>query len=170
MILSVLRQATCIIICMLLYIACNQSRHLVNDHAAKADREYVLDRDLKIEKLFTTANSLIGKPYGLGSSGPKSFDCSGFTTHIFQSIHLSLPRMASQQARIGNPVKLPMVQPGDLLFFGGKNIDHVAMVTKVKADKVFIIHATSKSGVVKEVFQDSEYWVKRFKLARRVII
>jgi probable lipoprotein NlpC len=170
MILSVLRQATCILTCLLLYIACNQSRHLVTDHAAKADREYVLNRELKIEKLFTTANSLIGKPYRLGSSGPKSFDCSGFTSHIFQSIHLSLPRMASQQAHVGQPVKLPMVQAGDLLFFGDRNIDHVAMVTKVKSDKLYIIHATSRNGVVKEVLQDSEYWVKRFKLARRVII
>lgn len=170
MIISVLRQVTCILLCLTLFIACNASRHIVSDKAAREDQEYIAVRNQKIAKLFNTASSLIGAPYRSGSSGPKAFDCSGFTTHVFQSIHLSLPRMATEQAHIGNAVKLAMVKAGDLLFFGGHHIDHVAMVSRVKSNKVYIVHATTGNGVMEQVLQDSAYWLKRFKGARRVII
>lgn len=170
MIISILRQLTCILLCLTLFIACNASRHIVSDKAAREDMEYTQARNKKIAKLFNAASSLIGAPYHSGSSGPKAFDCSGFTSHVFQSIHLSLPRMATDQARVGHAVKLALVKAGDLLFFGGRNIDHVALVSRVTSNKVYIVHATTGNGVMEQALQDSAYWLKRFKGARRVII
>lgn len=168
--MNVLRQLTCIVLSLFLFVACNQSRHIVSDKAKAADQAYLKAHIEEIETLCTSAKKLVGKPYRLGSSGPKSYDCSGFTAAVFQSIHLSLPRMAFDQAQVGHTIKLPLIKPGDLLFFGNKKIDHVAMISKVKSGKTYFIHSTSCKGVVEQVLEDSDYWMKRLKLARRVII
>ena len=170
MTVSLLRQAICLLLCLFLFVACNQGRHIISDKTAKEDREYMLARNNKISKIYSAAHALLGKPYRLGSAGPRSFDCSGFTSKVFQSINLSLPRMSGDQAHLGSAVKLAFAQPGDLLFFGNSSIDHVAIVSKVNSKKIFIIHATSGNGVMEQVLQDSEYWFKRYKGARRVII
>jgi len=127
-------------------------------------------RNHKIEKLKSNAGKLIGRPYSHGSSGPKSFDCSGFTSFIFNSINITLPRMASDQAYLGHLINTENIQPGDLVFFGSKRIDHVALVTNVKRGKITIIHSASSVGVSELVLQKSDYWMKRLKFSRRVII
>ena len=65
------------------------------------------------------------------------------------------------------------VQPGDLLFFATgkkrKAITHVGIVTDVKSsDNVKFIHASTSLGVV-ETNLYSDYYIKRFRLARRII-
>lgn len=105
----------------------------------------------------------------MGSPGPKSFDCSGFTSYVFKQVNLRLPRKASDQANIGKALDMDDVEPGDLLFFGHQRIHHVAMVSKVKRGVVYITHATTSKGVVEEKLKNSEYWSAKFKMARRVI-
>ena len=164
------RLALCIF-SLTLYIACNSGRHLLNSDAANSDKKYITLRNQKIDKLNSTAKKLLGHPYKLGSAGPRSFDCSGFISTVFQSIKLSLPRVAANQAHLGNLLKLSKVQTGDLLFFGDrKGIDHVAFVSQKSSGKTFIIHATSSSGVILEILEESDYWLKRYKTSRRVII
>ena len=158
------------VLSLALFIACNQSRHVLSDKNIQADKEYVRLRNTKIEKLNSMADKLVGMPYRLGSSGPKSFDCSGFTSYIFNSINITLPRKASDQAHLGHQINSENIQPGDLVFFGSKRIDHVALVTHVKRGKITIIHSASSAGVSELVLQKSDYWMKRLKCARRVII
>ncbi|MEJ2617501.1 MAG: C40 family peptidase, partial [Ignavibacteriaceae bacterium] len=54
-------------------------------------------------------------------------DCSGFTKTVFFLNGIVLPRDASQQVNIGEPIntkdKLESLEPGDLLFFGRKASD-----------------------------------------------
>jgi len=176
MIISLLRQLVCIGMSLLLFVACNQSRHIVDTTASLKDHRYSQElkrkqeaRKIKIEKIQDTAKSLLGTSYKIGSTGPKSFDCSGFTNYLFKKIELRLPRKASDQAQIGSPVQMDLVEAGDLLFFGHKRIHHVAMVSKVKRGVVYITHATTSRGVVEEKLKSSEYWSAKFKVARRVI-
>jgi len=100
-------------------------------------------------------------------------DCSGLTGNAFQAINISLPRTADAQALIGEKIKMKSLRPGDLLFFAtGKKrrvITHVGIVTEVKSnDNVKFIHASTSLGVV-ETNLYSDYYIKRFRIARRIV-
>lgn len=170
MILAFVRISTCLILSLLLFVACNQSRHIISDRNLKDDKAYAEARNKKIEKIKSLAGKLIGRPYRSGSSGPVSFDCSGFTSHVFNTINITLPRKASDQAHLGHVIKLESIEPGDLLFFGSKRVDHVALVSKVHRGKITIIHSASSIGVSQLELQKSDYWMKRLKFGRRIII
>jgi cell wall-associated NlpC family hydrolase len=167
--LGFVRSCICIFISLCLFVACNQSRHIVSDKIIKADQAWYDAHKTKIEQLQKKAKSLIGKPYLIGSAGPKAFDCSGFTSFVYQAIQLSLPRMSADQAKTGTALKLALVRPGDLVFFGNRKIDHVAMVSQVQGKLIRLIHATSTHGVIEQVLQDSDYWMHRVRAVRRVI-
>ena len=86
---------------------------------------------------------------------------------------MTLPRTSEGQSKIGKEVKMDELQPGDLVFFATgekkKKITHVGLVTDVrKKDNVKFIHASSSLGVV-ETNLYAEYYLKRFRTARRVI-
>ena len=70
-----------------------------------------------------------GKPYRYGSTGPSSFDCSGFTTYIYKTrLGKSIPRTSAQQAAALPAVSQAAKQPGDLLFFRtGGRVSHVGV-------------------------------------------
>ncbi len=70
-----------------------------------------------------------GKPYRYGSTGPSSFDCSGFTTYVFKTrLGKSIPRTSAQQAAALPAVSPAAKQPGDLLFFRtGGRVSHVGI-------------------------------------------
>ncbi len=59
-----------------------------------------------------------GKPYGYGTEGPKSYDCSGLVMTSYLHAGLTLPRVAADQyAAGGKQVPLDQARPGDLLFY-----------------------------------------------------
>ncbi len=70
-----------------------------------------------------------GKPYQYGSTGPNSFDCSGFTTYIYKTrLGRSIPRTSADQAAALPQVAQSAKQPGDLLFFRtGGRVTHVGV-------------------------------------------
>ncbi|MEX2290096.1 MAG: C40 family peptidase [Mycobacteriales bacterium] len=70
-----------------------------------------------------------GKPYRYGSTGPSSFDCSGFTTYIFKTrLGKSIPRTSAQQEASIPRVAQSAKRPGDLLFFrSGGRVSHVGV-------------------------------------------
>lgn len=135
-------------------------------HKAKIKEE-------KVEKVVGTARSYVGTPYKYGGTTRAGMDCSGLLLNAFRAINMELPRTSEAQSKVGREVKLKEVEPGDLVFFAtGKKkrkITHVGLVTDKKSkENVKFIHASTTLGVV-ETNIYSDYYIKRFRLARRVI-
>lgn len=122
--------------------------------------------------LIATAKNHIGARYRRGSMGPKAFDCSGFTSYVFQHLGITLKRSSQEQHTQGEAIGRDALQPGDLVFFGrgGKGVNHVGIVTHVNAeDNTFnFIHASTSRGVRIDSSSDG-YWTRRYTGARRII-
>jgi cell wall-associated NlpC family hydrolase len=76
-------------------------------------------------------------------------------------------------AEFGETVRLSDIQPGDLMFFKGSNVNsarvgHVAMVVEVTPDAIKFIHSSTSRGVVIENFKTSKYFISRFIKAKRL--
>ncbi|WP_431678175.1 NlpC/P60 family protein [Kitasatospora sp. KL5] len=72
------------------------------------------------------AISKIGSPYVYGSTGPRTFDCSGLMYWSWRQAGVSLPRTSQAQANAGRRVSLSEAQPGDLVIFY-RDMHHVGM-------------------------------------------
>ncbi|UCD37656.1 MAG: C40 family peptidase [Fidelibacterota bacterium] len=87
----------------------------------------------KRDRLISIAKSYLGIPYLWGGTSTKGFDCSGFVQTACRMNNIDLPRDASQQVQVGEPVEpgehFENVIPGDLLFFGRspEKISHVGI-------------------------------------------
>jgi cell wall-associated NlpC family hydrolase len=90
------------------------------------------------------AAAQLGKGYRWGATGPATFDCSGLTSFAFRAAGITLPRSSSQQARVGRPVPLGDLQPGDLVFFY-QPVSHVG----IYAGDGKMIHAPQTGDVVR---------------------
>ncbi|GAA0814295.1 transglycosylase SLT domain-containing protein [Spirilliplanes yamanashiensis] len=74
------------------------------------------------------AKKYLGVPYVFGSANPdKGLDCSGLLQQAFGDVGVKLPRISSEQARVGTKVdSLAEAKPGDILAFN-RPVDHVAI-------------------------------------------
>ena len=91
------------------------------------------------ENVVREAMKYVGVPYLWGGASPNGVDCSGLALLAYRFCGVALPRNASQQARLGDMLKvrngedfvLDSLQAGDLLFFGSWREDGSAKVTHV---------------------------------------
>jgi probable lipoprotein NlpC len=141
--------------------------------ASCASHRQLTEQKAKVGKVITTARSYTGTPYKYGGTTRSGMDCSGLLLNSFKVISFDLPRSSEAQSKVGKEIKLKDLEPGDLVFFAtGKKkrkVTHVGLVTEKKdRDNVKFIHASSSLGVVEtNIFAD--YYLKRFRGARRVI-
>lgn len=110
----------------------------IKSEDCKPFKEWLGEADPTVENIIKTAKTFMGIPYLWGGTSVKAMDCSGFTKTVFFLNGIILPRDASQQVNIGEPIntkdKLENLIPGDLLFFGKKGND----TTKQKITHVAI--------------------------------
>ncbi len=110
------------------------------------------------------AKSLIGKPYVFGSTGPNSFDCSGFVYYVFKNFGINLPRTSQSQAYVGTRVSKNELQPGDLIFSNTySSLSHVGVYI---GNGQFVHAANSGTGVTISGVSDS-YYGPRYAWATR---
>ncbi|MEU9126757.1 NlpC/P60 family protein [Kitasatospora sp. NPDC048540] len=72
------------------------------------------------------AVSKIGSPYVYGSTGPRTFDCSGLMYWSWRQAGVTLPRTSQAQAFAGQRISLGEARPGDLVIFYN-DMHHVGM-------------------------------------------
>ncbi|MFC6260038.1 C40 family peptidase [Levilactobacillus fujinensis] len=85
---------------------------------------------MSYSKIHKVAKAQLGKPYGWGSTGSSSFDCSGFTSYVYKKgASKSIPRTAQAQYNKYQHVSYKNIKKGDLVFFGGStgSISHVGL-------------------------------------------
>ena len=80
------------------------------------------------ERVVRIAASKAGTPYRYGATGPRAFDCSGYTRWVFRKVGRDLPRTSSAQARAARHVRRSQRHRGDLVFFrSGGHVYHVGI-------------------------------------------
>jgi len=117
--------------------------------------------------LIDKAKSHMGVRYRWGGTSRSGFDCSGFTTSVFRSQGIRLPRTSREQARVGTAVSKSNLKQGDLVFFKtnrGTRINHVGIY--IGGGR--FIHASSGGGRVKTDSINEGYYQRRYAGARRV--
>jgi len=114
------------------------------------------------------AMSALGTPYRYGGSSYQSgFDCSGFVQTMYQqTMDVSLPRQAADQAEATRRIGKQSLQPGDLVFFNTQRrpYSHVGIYI---GDHRFI-HSPKSGARVRIEDMRVRYWQQRFNGARRV--
>ena len=95
------------------------------------------------------ALTYLNTPYIWGSTGPKSFDCSGFVNYVYKEITtVQLPRTSYNIAKLKNKVEKDDLQIGDIIYFKTtkkKRISHVGIYI---GDNKFVHASSAKKKVV----------------------
>lgn len=128
-----------------------------------------------VSDLISYAKKFMGTRYVRGGKSPKGFDCSGFTGYVFRQFGYTLNASSASQATQGVKVSREEAEPGDLLFFTGRNsrsgrVGHVGIVVdnNIETGEITFIHA-SISGGIRIDSVSAPYYAKRFLSVRRVL-
>lgn len=119
------------------------------------------------EALMQTLSAL-GTRYDYGgASYANGFDCSGLVAHVFlEAYGIRLPHSARAQSRLGTPVSLADLRPGDLVFFDTEHrrFSHVG----IYIGHGQFVHAPRTGEKVRVSDLHKRYWMRRFDGARRI--
>jgi peptidoglycan endopeptidase LytE len=113
-------------------------------------------------QLLAAIESHLGSSYHFNTTGPDSFDCSGFVWRAFQDVGVNFQRgpARSYWATMPAPPQEEQFKFGTLVFFSG--LTHVGIV----ADEKGFYHSARHGGVVYSPFND--YWLSRIDGFRSV--
>ncbi len=127
------------------------------------------------QQIISYARTYTGTPYKLGAGGPKQFDCSHFTSHVFKHFGYTITPFSQAQFQEGREVaSYSELRPGDLVFFGSRgsvrNIGHVGIVVSVNEENgsFNFIHASVSKGVTEDS-SNHPYYLMRYIGARRIL-
>ena len=124
----------------------------------------------KLSSVAVNAKKQVGKKYKYGGNGPSHFDCSGLTTYVFKQSNIDLPRTSKEQAKAGRKIAINEIRSGDLVFFGDRGrVTHVGIVVELRGKYFVMVHSSSSKGVTRTDVNTSDYWRKRYIMARRIL-
>lgn len=154
---------------LLLLTACKPDPHPSNpDYAIKKP---TIKYEPSTQSLDKMVKELQGRPYVWAEEGPNQFDCSGFTYYMYGSMGIEIPRVAREQAKKGDEIKMHELVYGDLIFFDtDKNpkgkITHVGMYL---GNGWFTHASTTEYEIVYSNLNTSPYYKKRLRICRRYL-
>jgi cell wall-associated NlpC family hydrolase len=113
-----------------------------------------------------TISDLMGTKYKWAGTTTAGFDCSGFTSYVFDKFGIDLPHSSKEQDTKGFWVSKDDLRVGDLVFFNtdGAGVSHVGIYV---GDGNFVHSATDKGVITSSL--DESYYKKRYVAARRVL-
>lgn len=137
--------------------------------AKKYKKRYTLNASER-EILIKDAQYYKGGRYVWGGSTPEGFDCSGYVQYLYHKHHVSLPRTAWAQSKVGQAIRMRDLKKGDLLFFltdksRGIPVTHVGIYL---GNGEFIHAASKKQGIIVSPLTHGHY-AKTFVFAKRVL-
>lgn len=106
-------------------------------------------------QLVAYAKQFLGCSYIYGSSGPNSFDCSGFTSYVFKHFGYTLNRSAADQYSNGTVIDQSQMQPGDLILWRAYGSSKTATHVGIYIGNNQYIHASSTKKCV--TINDMDY-------------
>ena len=95
--------------------------------------------------------------YVYGATGPRSFDCSGFTQYVYAHFGKSIPRNSAAQYSSSKKISKSQLQAGDLIFFSNSSAGKVGHVAIYIGCGQMIHAANSKTGVCIDSINSSYY-------------
>ncbi|MBV6442495.1 MAG: peptidoglycan endopeptidase [Haliscomenobacteraceae bacterium CHB4] len=159
---------------LILYLAvsvsnCKTSRKTSSTPPSKPDsREMAFRKDI-----VAYAAKYKGSRYTPAGKKPDTgFDCSGFTSYVFDHFDISLSPAAREQVKQGKSKDVKNAQPGDLIFFrrsAREPIFHVSLVKSNNGKSIVVIHSTTSRGVIEEDVLNSTYWKQYIDSVRDVV-
>ena len=127
------------------------------------------------DAIIARAEHFLGTPYRWAASGPKAFDCTGFTKYVYNDFGIKLGRTVPAQSKNGREVTggFENLQKGDILIFGKRHnkkaMGHTAIYIgpDQTGDNFRFIHA-ARGGVMISEYRET-YYRERFLGAVRVL-
>lgn len=119
------------------------------------------------QKIVSTAKQYIGTPYVYGGKSPSGFDCSGFTSYVYEKNGVAIPRTSSAQSSAGTKISKGELKEGDLVFFGcgSSSVNHVG----IYVGSGQFIHSPSTGKTVTVESLNSGYYSKTYISASRIV-
>lgn len=154
---------------LFLLTACKPDPHPKNpDYRVRKPLVRYQPNQQSLEKM---VKELQGRPYVWAEEGPDQFDCSGFTYYLYGSMGIEIPRVAREQAKNGDEIKMDELVYGDLIFFDtNKNpkgeITHVGMYL---GNGWFTHASATEYEIVYSNLNTSPYYKKRLRICRRYL-
>ena len=81
------------------------------------------------DSMVALALAQVGVPYVFGGATPRrGFDCSGLVRYVVSQVHMTVPRTAMLQGRVGAAIDRPRLERGDLVTFGdAQQVSHIGI-------------------------------------------
>lgn len=118
------------------------------------------------------SENLLGTKYKYGGNNPREgFDCSGLSVWVYErAANVQLPRTSYTQVNEGRRVRVNDARVGDLVFFSRSGrVFHVAIVVDIAPGQIWVVHATSSRGVIREEILGNSYWGPKVSGVRRLL-
>lgn len=119
-------------------------------------------------KVVRAAYEQIGKRYVAGGASPRrGFDCSGLVWWSYGQQGVKVPRITTDQAKVGRKVASKAAKPGDIVVFRTGHSPR-GLHTGIYVGEQKFIHSPSKGKTVCMESLSRGYWRDRLVCVRRV--